>query len=98
MTPDELATKLLREFPEWDDDQAMSAAQSVYRASKAIEAELDDERMAQLSPLTLRERFLAARVIELEREVATKDQALTAVRSMLDAVYGPNDDHSRSAW
>ena len=95
MTPEQLADRLHKDFPEWTHSQALTAAQAVYRASKKIAAELAQDNRPVLSML---ERFLSRRVLELEAEVAAKDTTLSAVRAMVDAAYGDNDAHSRSAW
>ena len=95
MTPDEFAVRLRDEFPEWTDDQTMTAAQSIYRAGKEIEAELARDHKPALSML---ERFLSRRVLELEQELALQAETLTAVRSLVDARYGVDNDHSRRTW
>lgn len=94
MTPGELADRLRKDFPEWTDDQADTAAQAVYRASKELEAQLAAER----PPLSMLERFLSRRVLELEREIQVKDETLSALRNTVAALFRESDEHSRRAW
>lgn len=94
MTPEQIADRLADAFPEWTDEKRKQDAQLVYRISNEMAAEMASERPA----LSMLERFLSRRVLELEAEVAAKDTTLGAVRAMVDAAYGDNDAHSRSAW